>query len=508
MLHPAISALGRYSVAVLTVMAAVLVTLCLPPLHAVPFLWFVVAVLANAWYGGVGPALVAVSLSVLAVDYFFLPGFHAVNLGVNDLARDGTFALVAALVIRFARTRRRAERALRDQAARLQEADRRKATELAAMTRLQEISCRFLRGGDMGTLLEEVLDAAILVTRADMGMTQLLDPRRGALEVLVQRGFGQEFVDYCNQGVREGELACGAASKAGARVVVEDVRTDPIFVGRPGQEAVLAAGIRAVQSTPLMSRSGQILGLLSTQFGEAHRPTEDELRLVDVLVRQASDLIDRSRAEEALRESDRRQDEFLATLAHELRNPPTPIRSAVDVLCIEGTPEGELRWARAVIDRQVEQRVRLVDDLLDITRITRGKIELRKQRTELAAAVETAVESSRPLVEAGGHELRISLPPRPVFLEAEATRLAQVLMNLLNNAAKFTPPEGRIWLTAEEREGADAAPMRTELGGATRGTRIGCVTGRRPSPGRVGRGETARPRARTRWRSHPCVERS
>jgi PAS domain S-box-containing protein len=163
----------------------------------------------------------------------------------------------------------------------------------------------------------------------------------------------------------------------------------------------------------------------------------------------ARNITAQKKAEQALQEADRRKDEFLAMLAHELRNPLAPIRNAVQILRAKGPPMLELHWARDVIDRQVDQMTRLVDDLLDVSRITRGKILLRKERVELAAVVSSAVEASRPLIEKWGHELTVTLPPGPVHLEADPTRLAQVLLNLLNNAAKYTEQGGRIWLTIE-----------------------------------------------------------
>ena len=165
------------------------------------------------------------------------------------------------------------------------------------------------------------------------------------------------------------------------------------------------------------------------------------------------DITAHKRAEEALRDAARRKDEFLATLAHELRNPLAPVRNAVQILKAKGPPDQDSAWARDVIDRQVAQMARLLDDLLDVSRITRGKLELRRQRVELGGVVETAVETSRPLIEAGGHELTVDLPPGPVHLDADPVRLAQVLSNLLNNAAKYTERGGRIHLAAE-RNGA------------------------------------------------------
>lgn len=157
---------------------------------------------------------------------------------------------------------------------------------------------------------------------------------------------------------------------------------------------------------------------------------------------------------DALQESDRRKDEFLATLAHELRNPLAPIRSGLDLLGIaEDNPAIRAR-ALSVMDRQLRQMVRLIDDLLDVSRITRNKLELRRERVDLQTVVARALETSQPVIESNGHQLDVRLPEELLWLDADATRLAQVFANLLNNAAKFTPQGGRIWLAAE-RQGGD-----------------------------------------------------
>jgi PAS domain S-box-containing protein len=153
-----------------------------------------------------------------------------------------------------------------------------------------------------------------------------------------------------------------------------------------------------------------------------------------------------------LRENDRRKDEFLAMLAHELRNPLAPIRNAVNIFRGQAASVRDLQWATDVIDRQSHQLTRLVDDLLDVARISRGKITLRKEVVDLATIVNHAVEASRPLIEKWGHELTVMIPPATMRLEADPTRLTQVILNLLSNAAKYTDERGRIWLTAEEQD--------------------------------------------------------
>jgi PAS domain S-box-containing protein len=173
------------------------------------------------------------------------------------------------------------------------------------------------------------------------------------------------------------------------------------------------------------------------------------------------DITDRKRSERELRqraeqlaEADRRKNEFLAMLGHELRNPLAPVRNALQLLKMPGLSEEEAREEREMIERQIDHLVRLVDDLLDVSRFMRGKIELDKRVVDLAGVVARAVETAQPVLDAHGHRLTVSLPSDPIRLEADPIRLSQVLGNLLNNAAKYTERSGRIWLTAG-REGGE-----------------------------------------------------
>jgi len=159
-------------------------------------------------------------------------------------------------------------------------------------------------------------------------------------------------------------------------------------------------------------------------------------------------------SEEALRLADRRKDEFLALLAHELRNPLAPIRYALAANSKPGRTPEQLRQAEEIIERQVTHMSRLLDDLLDISRITRGTLELKKTRTELTSIIGAAIETARPMLEAKHHNLVLDLPTQPVQLEADVVRLAQVFSNLLINAAKYTDPGGQIQLRAHQQPGA------------------------------------------------------
>jgi len=167
----------------------------------------------------------------------------------------------------------------------------------------------------------------------------------------------------------------------------------------------------------------------------------------------AMEITDLKQAESALREADRRKDEFLATLAHELRNPLAPIRNAIQILHLKGSTREDWQSAADVIDRQSRQMTHLVDDLLDISRITRGKLALRMQPVKLREAIEGAIETSRPLIGARGHQLKVDIPEEDLILNGDLTRLSQILSNLLNNAAKFTEPGGTISLSAKRDSG-------------------------------------------------------
>ncbi|HEY3965969.1 MAG TPA: PAS domain S-box protein [Planctomycetaceae bacterium] len=209
--------------------------------------------------------------------------------------------------------------------------------------------------------------------------------------------------------------------------------------------------LKSYVCVPLKSR-GKVLGALTFAMAESGRSYEaDDLQTAQDVAHRIVIAIENARLLGALRESDRRKDEFLAMLAHELRNPLAPIRNAVQIFRVKGPPAPELAWATDVIGRQVDQMTRLVDDLLDVSRINTGKIEIRKQRVTLASIIETAVEAVRPLIDSRGHELLVDLPTEPVVLDVDPTRLSQVFANLLNNSAKYTEPGGRISLTGRRR---------------------------------------------------------
>ncbi|HEY7308565.1 MAG TPA: ATP-binding protein [Gemmataceae bacterium] len=223
------------------------------------------------------------------------------------------------------------------------------------------------------------------------------------------------------------------ATRALNEGVIVGLANHTVLIARQGTERPIDDS-----AAPIRCREGQIVGcVLVFRDVTQRRRQEDHLRKL------AADLSD----------ADRRKDEFLATLAHELRNPLAPIRNALQLFRLATDRETKEK-ARIVMERQLEQMVRLVDDLLDVSRITRGRLELRKEPVHLSAVVGSAVETSRPMIDHLGHELTIALPEQPIVLDADLTRLAQVFSNLLNNSAKYTNRGGRIRLTAE-RQGSD-----------------------------------------------------
>ncbi len=205
----------------------------------------------------------------------------------------------------------------------------------------------------------------------------------------------------------------------------------------------LAQGGRTVYELDVITKDGQRVAMeISSRL--AHHPGKPPQ-----VQGMARDITERKRVVLALKESDRKKDEFLATLAHELRNPLAPIRNALQIVRLAGDKSPAMVQVHEMMERQVEQMIRLVDDLLDVSRITRGKIELQWELLDVSAVLRNAVETSRPHIESAKQVLTVVPPSELLIVEGDKTRLAQVLSNLLNNAAKYTPQDGHIWLTAE-----------------------------------------------------------
>ena len=257
-----------------------------------------------------------------------------------------------------------------------------------------------------------------------------------------------------------------AVLRTGKPEIVGEITDDMLVRGTKDdrhRHLIRSLGLRSYICVPLVV-SGSPLGVLTFATAESGRTYADaDLALANELATRAGVAIENFRLYQALRDADRRKDEFLATLAHELRNPLAPIRNALQILKLPRVDQATVERSREMMERQVHHLVRLVDDLLDVSRVMRGKIELRRERVELATVVARVVETVQPLVDAQGHQLSARIAPESLLLDGDPVRLAQVVGNLLTNAAKYTEPGGRIWLTAD-RDG-DAAVLRVRDNG-------------------------------------------
>ena len=255
-----------------------------------------------------------------------------------------------------------------------------------------------------------------------------------------------------------GQAVCGTVALLKKPIVATCIQDS----SDPKTRIIRGFGLRAYACFPLLSGE-KLLGTLSFASRSRDSFDPDDLEFLRTISDYVTVSYVRLRLVRELRDSDRRKDEFLATLAHELRNPLSPMRNAVQFLRLKGLPDPELEAARDIMERQLGHMKRLVDDLLDVSRITQGKITLRKERVSLGMVVTNAVESIKPFIEGQGHRLNVRIPDEPLFLEGDSARLSQVLVNLLDNAAKYTPGGGSVTLHAE-RQGSDAVLTVSDTG--------------------------------------------
>lgn len=323
--------------------------------------------------------------------------------------------------------------------------------ELKDTRLLHDVASRLIGAEGNQALFGEILDAAISITQADAGTIQLHDKERGTLTFLATKGFAPDILAHFSSVDASSGSPCGIALATCKRTLVEFRQDLPDPDGAIKWHA--DAGLKSAQSTPLISRTGQPIGMFSTHWREQRELTERELRFLDLLGRQAADLIERTQVQEALRASERelregarRKDEFLAVLAHELRNPLAPIRTGIDLLK-QATHEPIVAKLRPMMERQVIHMVRLIDDLLDVSRITSGKVELKHETVTLGSLVEVAVEANRSAIAAAGLALKLHIDEPERRIHVDATRMSQVLSNVLHNAMKFTDTGGQITLS-------------------------------------------------------------
>ncbi|MBI2875420.1 MAG: response regulator [Candidatus Tectomicrobia bacterium] len=373
----------------------------------------------------------------------------------------------------------------------------RREGRLSAQARLASV---LASGLDTERIASEALREIAEHARCDLGLVYVHDP-----EAHLLRCVGTYALEGAPESLRVGEGIPGEAAASRRRVLVQGIPADTPFHVRLGFDQVPPRTVVAVPMVyqnqlvgsmllgSLRDLPEDVLGFIETaaqqvgvslQSALAHQRIQklaEELQEKSELLAvqneefrvQAEELQERNEQLQAqseelqaqseellaqqqeLEEADRRKDEFLAMLSHELRNPLGAISNVVEVLRRRGSTDPVCDQMHAILDRQVTHMARLLNDLLEVSRVTQSKIALRQEPVDLATAVSRAVETARPLLETRGHDLQVSLPAQPVRLEADPMRLEQILVNLLDNAAKYTEPGGQISLTAE-REGEQA----------------------------------------------------
>jgi PAS domain S-box-containing protein len=340
------------------------------------------------------------------------------------------------------------------------------AADLKAMRRLNEIGTRCAKDGDdVPGCLKEILNVAMEISGADKGVVQLLDFDSGTLAIVTQSGFDEPFLRFFAN-VEDGETAWKAAMNSQQRVIVEDIQESKLFAGKPQLEILTDAGVLAVQSSPLISSTGKLLGIISTHFGDRHLPSEQELRLMDLLARQTADYLERKRVEEereqllsrehelrqTAEEANRLKDEFLAIMSHELRNPLNVILGYAELLLRMDEIKGSANLKRMAdaVKRNAVAQSKLIRDLLDLSRLRSGKLELNRETVSPVASIENAIETVRLDAESKDIKIMVSSPDDALFVHADPVRLEQIIWNLLNNSVKFTPKGGCIDVCLED----------------------------------------------------------
>ncbi|WNG35069.1 response regulator [Archangium violaceum] len=315
----------------------------------------------------------------------------------------------------------------------------------ARLRLLADTASRLLKGTDGRPLLESVHQHISEHLGLEVCLGYLARELNGSLELTAHSG----ILPTMRPRLERLEPGQGVAGK----VVAEQKRwvlDAGAAANGPVPDAAPELGLAALACYPLISQ-GRVLGTLAFGTRTMRTFTEDELSLMQGVCDQVAVAMERERLIGALREADRRKDEFLAMLAHELRNPLAPVRSALEVFRMRMKQDDVLQRTIASADRQVAHMTRLVDDLLDVSRITRGKVELKPVLVTLTDLVEGAVQACEPIISQRHHELSVSLPSETVMLNVDPTRMTQVVANLLHNAAKYTPSGGRIHLNAERQ---------------------------------------------------------
>lgn len=303
------------------------------------------------------------------------------------------------------------------------------------------------RADSLSTLWARLLTVSLELLDHDCGHLQLWDEEAGALQLVCQQGFRgppEALAALC-------DAPFNSLAIRGERVLIGDgTRTD--WCARV-RDVLIACGCVGVHAMPLVNPQGRTCGILTTYSDSEREIDAAQFGKLDDLVLQAVCFAEHLRERAALVAGARRKDEFLATLAHELRNSLAPMRSSIEILKLEETDAPLRLQARAILDRRLETLTRLIEDLMNASRIARGKLELCRERIALARVLEMAVETVAPRVQELRHDFALQLHDRAPVLDADPVRLTQVFVNLLDNAVKYTPPGGRICVSSRAERG-------------------------------------------------------
>lgn len=336
------------------------------------------------------------------------------------------------------------------------------AADLRDTQLLRDLSARLATEENIHALYQEIMAAAIALTQADAGTVQILDEMTQDLVLLATQGISQKMVEHFHRVNASSHTSCGIALRSEVRSFVDfDVpeSEDPDGSMRLHVEG----GLLSAQSTPLVSRSGRPIGMVSTHWRTHHRPSDRELRFLDLLARQAADLIEQRQAEaqrkqllereqaarEEAEQANRIKDEFLAVLSHELRSPLNPILGWSTLLLKGKLDTTKTTQALTTIQRNAKLQSELIEDLLDVSRILRGKLNLNVASVNLASVIRGAMETVRLAAEAKSIQIGASLTEDVGLVSGDSTRLQQVVWNLLSNAVKFTPQGGQVNIRLE-----------------------------------------------------------
>jgi signal transduction histidine kinase/CheY-like chemotaxis protein len=416
-----------------------------------PFTTFYLAIAVTSWFAGLWPALVVILLGYIVADWFFITPRYQLDLlhpGAHDVISAALYLLVGAVIAGVTESLHRAERRAGERARELTQ----RAAEVQALfdagRRVQRITDAMVGDLPPDKLLHEVLVRVQEALETDVAV--LLVGKVGEHEEMVLRVRAAIGAPNAEIGVVVPERGLGAAVATERRAKVWN-EVDPERVFLPFLQRMQ---VRSLAGVPLLSGE-HLLGVLEVASVRPRNFTDDDVNLLRLAGERIALGIERAARQDAERQmresleaSNRVKDEFLAMLGHELRNPLSAVRNAVAIANLD-----EVRRPRAleIARRQADQLGRLIDDLLDVARITQGRIVLRKERVNLAEIIERAVESTRAIAEGRGVRLVVTRTPAAILVEADPARLEQVFVNLLSNAAKYTDAGGRIDVTSERR---------------------------------------------------------